>query len=150
MPRATDHMIAELRAMRLDENTVDEFLDLAGQIVDRADPRSIAPLLLLVDDDCDLEGVMNHFLDLLEALPQDMYVRELLGILPAFHQHSPMLATDEIKKRLWSPSPVFDDFVALAAAAAPESKACLRSMLETIREETPALARPAERALAAL
>lgn len=86
----------------LTEENVERFLAEIERITAAGDRRVVKPVLLLADDNCALGGVMNQMLALLEVVPVEPYVEELLDVLPEFARKSPRCAEDEVKKLLWS------------------------------------------------
>jgi hypothetical protein len=122
----------------LEEDDVDTFLELVARTIDLKDPSCIRPLLLLVDDDCPLAGVMDAVLGNLEEFPSQVYVRELLAVLPEVCERSPFWCENEVKKRLWSLTER-ETLAGELPMAPPETKRCLREMLSRVRLETPQL-----------
>jgi len=125
------------RFLPLTENNFEAFLSEVASVTGTGDPRAVKPVLLLADDHCQLGGVMSRMLALLEDVPIDAYVEELLKALPEFDRKSPFSSENEIRKLLWSDH----DRRALASAASglePEQATALHRVLE--RVDSPELA----------
>jgi hypothetical protein len=91
-----------LRALfPLSEEKVEDFDELLAEVAGSNDPAVIAPLLELVDDRCDLSGIMDSLLCSLEGFPPEPYVREFLRVFPRMVVHSPDAVAYELVSILW-------------------------------------------------
>jgi hypothetical protein len=101
MLNSMEEKIKHLRCFfPLQESQVDAFLNAVVELVDTKDPCVIRPILLLADDRCPLGGVMAQMLSCLEDFPLEVYVAELLAVLPEFYAQSPFWCEQEILKIL--------------------------------------------------
>ena len=125
--------LAALRGfLPLTEENVEAFLSRVEEITRDGDRRTVAPILLMADEGCPLGGVTDRMLSLLDRVPAEEFVAELLAVLPRLLTESPGIAENEVKKLLWTPA----CRVALAAEVVGIGgleQAALRSVLGRIR-----------------
>lgn len=134
--KPVEEKLDELRALfPLREGVAERFDDLVGAIAEFEDPEAIQPILELVDDRCELAGLMGSLLESLEGFAPEIYLPKFLGALPGLAKRSPGWCVTEIKRILWSPGRL----LALEAAIPrlnQEQASVLRLMLGKINTPT--------------
>jgi hypothetical protein len=133
-----DEALANLRAATLQVGTgTVKVLDQALADVTRFhDPKSIGPILLLLNDNSDHDEGMFSLIHAAEAFDDDMYVGELLAVLPKIRVNSPKWASIVLMRAI-NNQKTKDVLVRILRDAPIDTKESAAWLCEKINERSP-------------
>lgn len=130
--------IAQMHAaVMLSGNGAVQTLDEAiSRVVSHRNPRSIGSLLLLLNDSYEHDEGMFSLIHAAESFDDDVYVRELLLVLPEISRSAPRWASI-ILMRVLNNESARDELVRLLRTASITVKESARWLCEKINERNP-------------
>lgn len=138
IPSTFEQAVGEFQAAasRIDEVGVKAVDEALARLMRQRDARCIEPLLSALNDAADSDDGMFSIIHAAESFDDDIYVRELLAVLPELRAKASKWASIVLMRAL-NNTTTMAVLVRQLRGAEPKVKACLTWLCEKINERSP-------------